>query len=65
MSDQEQRPRPAFVGHDRYNGVILRIGERVFKLGKGNDVQSLAEEIAARWNDAESVEPYLRMDVSG
>jgi hypothetical protein len=65
MTDQEQKPRPAFVGQDRYNGVILRVGERVFKLGKGKDVQSLAREIAARWNDAESLEPYLHMDVPG
>jgi hypothetical protein len=60
MTDQEQKYRPAFVGQDRYNGVILRIGERVFKLGKGKDVEFLAQEIADRWNDAESLEPLLQ-----
>lgn len=58
MSD-EQTYRRALVGQDRYNGVILRIGDRVIRLGRGNDALLLAQEIADRWNDLEPLDPLL------
>jgi hypothetical protein len=54
---EKQTYRPALVGHDRHNGVILQIGDRFIQLGRGNDSLLLAQEIADRWNTAEPLEP--------
>ncbi|MBR0698222.1 hypothetical protein [Bradyrhizobium lablabi] len=66
MSGTEQQGyRIAFAGRDRYNGAILRIGDKVIKLGKDSDSLLLAQEVADRWNMAEPLEAWMQAKAAG